>query len=422
MKLISDHPYRGSFTMSRKQFATAAVVLSLSFVLVGSAAAQTVKVVDKPGNGGWDISFNRKFGPDVFELDTFKKTKAEALQEAERLKVWSNSMDANSSWRLSVILIEGEDARPTKSKSGDSGQGGEQGGPKVLDPLQRLLEANNKIMDDLQKTLTDINKEDVKKALEKKRMEVKDAYERVKKAKEFMVKNVSKIADDDFKQVNGLIASYNGKVDTYKSEQYGSVFSNYPRINPVTPASFGKVQQWKQAKDTQAQLADDKQRLDGKKSRIDQEREALAQEGRSIQEEEARLKKLSDQANAGDGPYFARPTGDVIIPGKYHFINDGLKKFNSYDEARAFLDDIGRTDPKRYIFRDSQGNDVTGPPNKPDTTGLDKAEEELRQRKAEYKRRLQKYQQELLAGYNQEQSTHQSNIQSHAAVVQSLSQ
>ena len=400
--------------MLRKMFSLSAVVLGLAFIQTSTTLAQAVKMVDKPGDGQWTISFSRKNGPDVFELDTFKKTKSEALQEAERLKNWSNSMDANSSWRLAVILIEGEDAHPAKASSG------EQDVPKIRDPLQRLLEANNKLMDDLQKTLNDINKEDVKKALEKKRMEVKDAYERVKKAKEVMVKNVGKVADDDFKQVNGLIASYNSKVDTYKSEQYGNVFANYPRINPVTPASMGKVQQWKQAKDKQAQLAVDKQKLDGEKSRIDQEREGLAREGRAIQDEEARLNGLRQQATSSNGPYYATFSGDVIIPGVYSAFGEGATRFNTYEELMAALRRADAT--SGYTIHDGNGNVVTGPPKKADTTGLDEAEAALRERRAEYNKRLQKYRQELLGGYNERLQTHQGNVQAHAADVSSLNQ
>ena len=64
------------------------------------------------------MSFSRKDNPNSFELDKFCKTKSEALQETERLKAWSDSMAANSSWRLAVILINGEDAPALKTPTG----------------------------------------------------------------------------------------------------------------------------------------------------------------------------------------------------------------------------------------------------------------------------------------------------------------
>lgn len=96
--------------MSQMRFIATATVLIILSTLASSTMAQTVKVVDKPGNNGWDISFSRKNEPDVFELDTSRKSKAEALEEAERLKRWSDGMDTSSSWRLAVIRIEGADA------------------------------------------------------------------------------------------------------------------------------------------------------------------------------------------------------------------------------------------------------------------------------------------------------------------------
>jgi hypothetical protein len=405
--------------MSRKQLASAVIVLTLSYILIGSASAQAVKVVDKPGDGQWTISFSRKNGPDVFELDTFRKTKAEALQEAERLKAWSNSMDANSSWRLAVILIEGEDAHPAKASTGDGGQDS----PKVRDPVQMLQDANKRLMDELSKTLNDINKEVVKNALEKKNRELQDDIKRVTKAKEYLVKNVNKLTDDDFKQINGLISSYNGRLDTYRSEPNGAAFSNYSRMNPVSASSLEKVRRWKAAKAKQAQLANDKRKLDGEKSRIDQERRALAQEGRAIRDEQARLRALREQARGG-GPYYLQYDELRVFGGD---IPRQAGPFDTYEAAKAASKNLGFIRAEKQItIMDGAGQrfdlDTYTPPKKVDAAELEKAEDELRQRQAEYQRRLQKYQQELLSGYNQTLTTHQGDIQSHAADVQSLEQ
>lgn len=381
--------------MSRKLFSITAIVLGLMLIEASTTLAQTVNVVDKPGDGQWTISFSRKDGPNVFELDTFKKTKAEALQEAERLKGWSNSMDANSSWRLAVILIEGEDAPPPKPPTTDGD------GPKLRDPLQNL----DKKIDGLSKDL----QESLKKVLKESKQDVDSAVKRVKELKEFMVKNTDKLNDDNFKQINGLIADYNGKVDKYKSGPNGAAFSVYPRMNPVSPQAMEKVGKWKQATARKQQLASAKQTLDGEKSRLDQERSALAEEGRSLRAEEARVRSLRQQANAGDGPYKARPSGDVVIDGVFL----GYRSYPTYEGARAFAGESG-------TVLDRNGNGVATPPAQVDSAKLDKAEDDLRERQAEYKRRLEKYRQELLGGYNARLQSHRSSVQGHAADVKSL--
>ena len=56
-----------------------------------------------------------------------------------------------------------------------------------------------------------------------------------------------------------------------------------------------------------------------------------------------------------------------------------------------------------------------------DKAEINRREDELRQSMAEYQRRLQKYQQELVGGYNARLSKHQTEVQNHANVVQALS-
>ena len=94
-----------------------------------------------------------------------------------------------------------------------------------------------------------------------------------------MVRNVDKLNDDNFRQINGLIAEYNGKVEKYKTEPGGEAFALYPRMNQITPQSMEKVKKWQQAKANQAQLAESKKTLDEEKSRINQERECWLKRG-----------------------------------------------------------------------------------------------------------------------------------------------
>ena len=107
------------------------------------------------------------------------------------------------------------------------------------------------------------------------------------------MRNVDKLNDDNFKRMNALIAEYNGKLDRYKSQPGGGVFSVYPRISPVLRESVAKVKKWQHAKANQARLAQATTTLDEERSRIDEERDALIQEGQSIHGQEAELQKLS---------------------------------------------------------------------------------------------------------------------------------
>ena len=67
------------------------------------------------------------------------------------------------------------------------------------------------------------------------------------------MRNVDKLNDDNFKRMNALIAEYNGKLDRYKSQPGGGVFSVYPH-QPGFAQSVAKVKKWQHAKANQARL------------------------------------------------------------------------------------------------------------------------------------------------------------------------
>ncbi len=409
--------------MSKQCFAASLMAIGLSWLAGAPCAAQAVRVVDKPGDGQWTVSFSRKDGPNTFELDTFCKTKAEALQEAERLKAWSNGMAADSSWRLAVILIEGEDARDPGRPRGNEV-------PRVRDPLDTVANLNQRTRELWRDT-----DETLRKVLENSKQDVDHAAKRVKELKEYLVRNVDKLNDDNFKQINGLIDEYNGKVDRYRAGPGGESFSLYPRMNPVTPQSMQKVKKWQQAKAEQQLLAAGKKVLDSEKSRIDRERDALLQEGRRLQEAEAELQRLrqrasNETANAGP-PYTVYTwTTDTVDTGRLYPTQDRPQTLSQAQEiARTQDTAAGTFSPQRWrpsYILDRVGNDVTHATEvltaRVDRAELTGHEEDLRRREAEFQRRLQKYRRNLVGSYNQRLSNHLRDVRSHASDVNALSQ
>ena len=61
--------------MSKRFLTTCAALASLLSVFSDTSRAQTLQVVDKPGDGEWTVSFSRKDNPNSFELDKFCKDK-----------------------------------------------------------------------------------------------------------------------------------------------------------------------------------------------------------------------------------------------------------------------------------------------------------------------------------------------------------
>ena len=127
------------------------------------------------------------------------------------------------------------------------------------------------------------------------------------------------------------------------------------RWDDLRDRSLALKDKFEKVKERQAKLEAAK----GEKAQIDAQLEALT------------------SSRKENGPYKARPRGDVIIPGKYHFIDDGVKSFATYDDAWAFLKDIGSTEDGRYILRDADGNDVKSPPLKVPVEKLKALERQL---------------------------------------------
>ena len=193
--------------------------LVFAFSLTAISEAQQIQVRKKPvpqhGQGEyveydqWTVSYSRKNGPGVFELDTVCKTEQQARQRAQKLIAWSNSMDANSDWRLAVILIEGEPS--VKGKTEELKKSAEEG-KKAFDYLKEAKEAIDKAKEVKEKGLT-AEERKLGDTLKEYTDRIKDTYENVKNLKSNMLSMTGKISRKQFDEANKLIASYNKSRD-----------------------------------------------------------------------------------------------------------------------------------------------------------------------------------------------------------------
>ncbi len=130
--------------------------------------------------------------------------------------------------------------------------------------------------------------------------------------------------------------------------------------------------------------------LDKQKADLDSERAKLIQENRAIRAEDKAIASAKRQASSGGG-YRAKPKGDIVIQGKYNFTKDyeGIP-FTTYEEALAFLNDIGYPPPRGAIMN-SAGATVTSPPSTSQPSDLKAREKALESRRAQKNDRLAKY-------------------------------
>lgn len=279
--------------------------------LCGVTNAQQVVVKEKPGEEQWTISYSRKHAPEVFELHTGCKTLAAAKAEAQKLIKWSNSMQANSSWRLAIIEIEGEDAQAPKAD-----------GPK--------LPGFGELANDFRAALNE-----TAPVLEEYMGQIAGAYERAKQAKEGLLRMQGDVTKDVFDKVNGTIADYNKQLDTAQSSSKGASFARFPRMTPVGPEVLKKAADWRKAKEDQFALEEKKQGLDRDNDRLATERQRLIEEGREIKAEEERITSLERASASGDesaplaGPF-------TLYLGQYSNTSGSkVGEFDSFQEARA---------------------------------------------------------------------------------------
>jgi hypothetical protein len=386
------------------------LVIAGCLITSSVANAQQIVVKNKPGEGQWTISFSRRHAPDIYELHTGCKTLSAAQVEAQKLIAWSNSMEPNSSWRLAIIEIEGED-----------GQAPGHEGPQ----LPSWLELANDVRAELNETAP---------VLEEYMSEVAAAYERAKQAKEGLLKLQGEVSKSVFDRVNGTIQDYNRQLDTAQSSKMGASFARFPRMTPVGPEILQKAGAWRNAKQQQFALEDAKAKLDDEKSRLDLERERLIQEDRNLRSEEERIAQLellvaTENNGSVGGPF-------TLFTGQYSNTRGSKRgEYQNFLEARAAGEHHMSQNSSRqpnYRITDGNGTDLeydglfgtkrasddvmrsTQPANgddEVDRTELDRAKSQLAIRRqalhqqvtsyraglVQYNQRLEQYEQDNLA-------------------------
>ena len=297
--------------MSRFLVAVAALVV----LLPSSAAAQSVRVVKKEYTGAvgegetlqydlWTTSGALRDDKEPSVLGGMYKTQAEAVAAANRWLASNHEVSKPSDWTyLKFVVVEGEASVRTKGEPAFADgnrmvrKAEQQIDNRYSDPRIRPGENPNRDYKDLEGTLKDLQKDTrdtLKKLLKKKEATIKGAVERVTIFKKYMVRNVDKLTDDDFKKVNGLIATYNKSVTDFRNGPNGQAFAGFPLMPGVKPGDFGKkAKEATQAAAEKDQLDAEKQKLDEQKQKLDAQRKQLYGDGKDIA---TQLKDTGDEA------------------------------------------------------------------------------------------------------------------------------
>lgn len=228
-------------------FRQALMGLAITFVVISGSEAQQVQVQKKPapqvGKGEyaeydqWTVSYSRRSGPTVFELDGTYKTEQAARNRAQQLIAWSNRMDANSGWRLAVILIEGEaSVQRLADEAGKSAEEGKEAYGRLKDAKKAVDKARELEAKGL--TAQERKRGDT---LREYRDALKSAYDRAMNAKRNLTSMTGTVTQKQFRDVNNLIDSFNRSRNDLSEKaggDAGPVLSQYPAIPAVTPGEL----------------------------------------------------------------------------------------------------------------------------------------------------------------------------------------
>jgi hypothetical protein len=401
-------------------------IFTILLVLAAPATARAqINVVKKPAPDvgpdeyvvydSWSCSWGlRDDPPDKYPLGiAVYKTEAEARSAA---KAHMARTAGNGAYAVTHYLIEGEAS--LRSKKGPSLPSADQLERDAINALTKgKLGGDNKtrteLFYDAFKTVNALLTDAAKDALEKARRTVKDAYNTAKEGKEFVVRNVDKITEDDFNKANALIAKYNSSVEKYSREGPGSeYFSRLPRMTPVNPGDLKRqFEKWKEAANKQVALQKQKEDLDRQRAQLDQERQDLIKDGIDDYTEGDAINTARKSLERG--PYEPRIFGDVIIPGRFNF---GItnRKFSTWQEAADYLKQDGYLPGQRATITDRNGKRMDSPPSDSgeQAQSLRNRENGLRSRTAGRQDRVNQYKTDLDA-YNRTLQEYEQNLRSY---------
>ena len=413
-------------------------LIGAGLILACTAAhAQAIKVVKKPAPAlgpddyvvydHWVSSWGlRDDPPDVYSLGVAGHPTVDAATAAAKAHMARTA--GNGALAVTHYLIEGEPSIRSRK------------GPSLPDDKRAETDALSKLDKDAKESVFKVLKGDLENLFRKKNQDVKDAYRRAKVAKEFVVRNVDRIAEDDFNRVNGLINSYNSMKDQYASDELNpTYFAALPRMTPVSAESLkGLREKWKASQESRNTLEDEKIALDAEQQRLKIERERLLKESADLQNEQNLIAALErapvEDTNPLEGPF-------TLYTGQFSNTRGSKQgEYPSFTEARSLGEQhmsTNSTKQPNYRIADKNGNDVefdglsgqkkvsnarieqSRRKERPVDTGTSlssrKANFANRQQNrvttlSDYKADLGKYQQRL-SDYRQKLKTHESSLQ-----------
>jgi hypothetical protein len=146
----------------------------------------------------------------------------------------------------------------------------------------------------LEMRLKDLHKDvfvSLDKVMNEKKQDVESAIKRATEAKEFLTKNVSKLSDDSFRDVNKTITQFNALAKDLKASG-GESFAGIRPMTPLSPQALAKLGPEGAAALTKDAAADAKVRLDDIRLRL--ERKELAEQKDALEAAAAEVGRARD--------------------------------------------------------------------------------------------------------------------------------
>ena len=197
-------------------------------VRVHKNAAPSVSADEVAQYDRWSVSGALRDDDRPSILGCIFPTESEAVAYAKQWLASNHAVNPPTAWtHLKFVVVEGEATVRKKAALLQS----------ESDRVFRYPTGDSrvdKLLINLYKSLNKTLAADMRNAIKKKDIAVQDTFKRVMKARDTLVQDVSGLAEDDFKKVNGLVREYNARLDQYSSQEGGEYFSRVPRLAPFS--------------------------------------------------------------------------------------------------------------------------------------------------------------------------------------------
>ena len=197
-------------------------------VRVHKNAAPSVSAGEVAQYDRWSVSGALRDDDRPSILGCIFPTESEAVAFAKQWLASNHAVNPPTAWtHLKYVVVEGEATVHKKAALVQSESDRSFRYPTGDSRVDKLL---INLYKSLNKTLA----VDMCNAIKKKDITVQDTFKRVMKARDTLTQDVSKLAEDDFKKVNGLVKEYNDRLEQYSSQEGGEYFSRVPRLTPFS--------------------------------------------------------------------------------------------------------------------------------------------------------------------------------------------